>query len=342
VREDFGRGVAAVKKRLAEEMYQMDQWVNPVTLARQFGYAPDPNVAGRKYLVLDREKHGAATETVWVVIEPDGSGRFLRSNGTVETPQEFARGETDGTPKAVRQALGVSLASETPADEARLPRVCEPERKAALTTYLAQWSPSFDERGWLADHSLKAGVVWDDRFEGRWDERMGSGQMFLFRDEFGISGVDLLRDGQTTSIGLPGIWKTNNVDTASRLVFVSSPVEAMSHAQVIGESGTAYVCTNGTSWTVQQTEELIRMAAQVAERGGLVANAVTNNPELSRQVNQQVLTNVGDENSQTVTPSGADSWNTLAERGLRQEMKLKLEAERREREQRSDGWKISF
>lgn len=320
----------------------MDQWVNPVTLARKFGYAPDPNYAGKKYLRLDREKPGGEGEDIWIVIESDGWGRFLRSNGTVETPQEFIRGETDGTPKAVRQALGASLASETPEDEAWLPRVCEPERKAALVTYLAEWNPSFDERGWMADHSLKAAVVREDRFEGRWDERRGSGQMFLFRDEFGISGVDLLRDGRTTSIGLPGIWKTSNVDTSSRLVFVSSPVEAMSHAQVTGESGVAYVCTNGTNWTVQQTEELVRMAAQAAERGGLVTNAVTNNPELSQRVEQEVLTNVGDENSQTVIPRGADSWNTLADRGVRQEVKLKLEAERHEREKHSDGWKFSF
>lgn len=342
VREDFGRGVAALTRRLAEDLDQLDWEVNPVTLARKFGYEPDPNVTGRKYLVLDREKQGGQSEEIWIVMEPDGSGRFLRSNGTVETAREFAGKETDGTPKAVRQALWASLAPATPADKAWLPPVCEPERKAAIVTYLAEWNPSFDERGWMADHSLKAGVVREDRFEGRWDERRGSGQMFLFRDEFGISGVDLLRDGRTTSIGLPGIWKTSNVDTSSRLVFVSSPVEAMSHAQVTGESGTAYVCTNGTNWTVQQAEELIRMATQAAEQGKLVANAVTNNPELSQRVEQEVLTNVGDENSQTVIPRGADSWNTLADRGVRQEVKLKLEAERHEREKHSDGWKFSF
>lgn len=131
---------------------------------------------------------------------------------------------------------------------------------------------------------------------------------------------------------------------SSRLVFVSSPVVAMSLAQLTRESGTAYVCTNGTSWTVQLGAELLRMAAQATDQGSLVTNAVTNKPELSQRVEQKVMTDVADENSQTVVPRGANSWNTLADRGVRQEWKLKLEAERREREKERDpkGWKISL
>lgn len=299
-----------MERRLA----RLELEVNPITLARKLGYTPVPDPTQKKYVEMKKKILDGTVDVVRIVIEQDGAPRFLFADGRNVGPRHIAFWATGGTPKTVRTFLRESLEAVSPTDKALLPLKCEKERLEAFKLFSANGKSGLDAQGWLADHSLREDTVRDNRFKGQWSDWKSPGLAFLYRDRFGLAGIDMVDGQQTISAGLPGIWKTNNTHTAGRLVIVSHPIEAMSHAQLDGDARTAYACASGAMWTADQLRDLSQLAAMVAARGGVVVNAVTLNREQWSTVNQFIMSDIPEENRQCQAPDALKSWNEQAAR----------------------------
>lgn len=96
-----------------------------------------------------------------------------------------------------------------------------------------------------------------------------------FDQDGGLCGYEIKGDGYTgfAKGGRKGIWRTPNLETASRIVVCESAIDALSHAQLRDDPDAGYVSLGGSLNDAQPdlVKELIRRAA---ERGAEVGIAV--------------------------------------------------------------------
>jgi len=96
-----------------------------------------------------------------------------------------------------------------------------------------------------------------------------------FDADGGLCGYEIKGDGYTgfAKGGRKGIWRTPNLETASRIVVCESAVDALSHAQLHDDPDAAYVSLGG-SLNDQQPDLVRALMRMAAERGAQVLIAV--------------------------------------------------------------------
>jgi len=92
--------------------------------------------------------------------------------------------------------------------------------------------------------------------------------VFPHRDRQGLCGAELKNEGFTGFLpgGEKGLWVSDGIGKAKRLVIVESALDAMSHAQATKDRDSGYVSIGG-SLSGHQRDLLKGMLAKAHERG---------------------------------------------------------------------------
>lgn len=124
---------------------------------------------------------------------------------------------------------------------------------------------------YLEGRGIEAATLADARFRGLVRQDARGNAVFPHFDRQGLSGYELKNNGFTgfSAGGSKALWVSTNAAHASRLVFVESAIDALSHAQLYPDPEAAYVSLGGNP--SPEALELARSAiAKAQERGAAV------------------------------------------------------------------------
>ena len=152
----------------------------------------------------------------------------------------------------------------------------EPDRqKVAALWNASAWNP---EHPYLIGRCIPVEVLADPRFFDTFRQDQRGNAVFWHRDRGGMCGYEL-RNSQFRSMcagSLKGLWYSNGLNSADRIVVAESPIDCLSHAALFpGDSG--YVSFGGCPGR-RQLDLLTGLLNKAVDRGAQIIIATDNDP----------------------------------------------------------------
>ena len=261
--------------------------INLVEYAGAHGYEIDRGESSRASVVMRR-----GVEKIIVATDVDGHGVFFSvrddsDNGSiidfVQHRQGFNLGQVR---KELRQWIAPSPSSYRPCvvlERTRKPEPSTLDRQQVLASWM-RMRPIYGQHTYLErDRKLSARILSDPRFSGmvRIDAR-GNG-VFPHYDRDGLAGFELKNVGFTgfSRGGVKALWHSSNLARARLVVVVESAIDALSHAQLVGNPGAAYFSTGGSMSEYQR--DLVGSAMSKAHARGATIIVATDSDEPGRK-----------------------------------------------------------
>lgn len=270
------------------ELDNFKQQINLVEYAGAHGYEIDRGESSRASVVMRR-----GIEKIIVATDLDGHGVFFSvrddtDNGSIIDFVQHRQGFNLGQ---VRKELRpwvtpVTSSSYRPGVTVEWVRKPEPstrDRQQVLANWM-RMHPIYGQHAHLErDRKLSARILSDSRFSGmvRIDAR-GNG-VFPHYDRDGLAGFELKNVGFTgfSRGGVKALWYSSNLARARLVVVVESAIDAISHAQLIGNPGAAYFSTGGSMSDYQR--DLVGSALSKAHARGATIIVATDADEPGRE-----------------------------------------------------------
>jgi hypothetical protein len=135
--------------------------------------------------------------------------------------------------------------------------------------------------------------------------------VFPHYDRQGLAGFELKNKDFTgfSKHGLKAVWHSVNLATAPCVVLVESAIDGMSHAQLTGGCGSAYLSTGG-SMSDHQRDLVRSVLTKAAERGAEIVLA-TDADEAGQKLAEQVQALAAGVKMSRQEPVGGKDWNEV-------------------------------
>jgi len=152
----------------------------------------------------------------------------------------------------------------------------EPDRQKVATLWnSARWTP---EHPYLIGRCIPLEVLADPRFFDTFRQDQRGNAVFWHRDRGGMCGYEMRNSGFRSMCAgsLKGLWYSNGLNSADRIVVAESPIDCLSHAALFpGDSG--YVSFGGCPGK-RQLDLLTGLLNKAADRCAQVIIATDNDP----------------------------------------------------------------
>jgi predicted heme/steroid binding protein len=308
--ETFKREVS-IGEYAAAQGYELD--------ARESSAASQVMRRGAEKIVVatDQDRHGIYFD----VHNPENSGTVI----------DFAQAETGGNIGQVRKQLRPYVGQDSgplpEAEQIKRPEPSTKDRAQQVAKYAQMQQP--ERSAYLEARGVDGKTQQDPRFAGTFRQDQRGNTVFPHYDEAGLSGYELKNQGFTgfSAGGEKALWHSTNIERAERVVVVESVIDAMSHAQVTGETGAAYISIGG-QMSEHQRDQLRNKLEQAHARGAQIEIA-TDNDDAGKRLGQQIRADSpAGAQLQQRTPSVGVDWNEQAQARQRAEAERKVEQER--------------
>lgn len=317
------RAIGNLKMQRADELERFKTEINLVEYAEVMGYEIDPKESSRASTVM---RNGG--DKIIVATGQDGHGVYfsVRNDADNGSIIDFVQRRKNLNLGQVRKELrpwigggGQRRQVERKPPEMR-PQKPEPSSKDRQRV-MAAWMGMRATEGhhpYLEDvRKIATTTLADKRFAGhvRMDARGNA--VFPHYDLDGLSGYELKNEGFTgfSKGGTKALWRSANLSYAPRVVFVESAIDAMSHAQLTGDTETAYVSTGGSMSDSQR--ELVRQVIERSAARGAEIVIATDADEAGQKLAQE-LAQLAPKglNLRQEEPQGAKDWNDMLQAAL--------------------------
>ena len=290
VARDAPRACGVLKMQRDDELTRFKTDINLAEYAQAQGYEIDKRESSRASTVLRRGQ-----DKIIVATDTDGHGIYfsVRDDADHGSIIDFVQRREGLNLGQVRKELrpwasGAAAPVQRPA--ATRPRKPEPS-SADRRQVLATWSkmqpqPDGGHPYLVEQRGIDPELLADPRFAGmvRIDARGNA--VFPHFDRDGITGYELKNEGFTgfAKHGEKALWHTANLGRAPRIVIVESAIDALSHAQISGDTDAAYVSVGGSMSDKQR--ELVRSMLEKA--GDVRIVLATDNDEAGDALAEQI------------------------------------------------------
>jgi hypothetical protein len=140
--------------------------------------------------------------------------------------------------------------------------------------------------------------------------------VFPHYDRQGLAGFELKNKGFTgfSKHGIKAVWHSVNLCTARCVVLVESAIDGMSHAQLTGDCGSAYLSTGGSMSDHQR--DLVRSVLARADKRGAEIVLATDADEAGQKLAEQVQALAAGVKMCRHEPAGGKDWNEVLTLGI--------------------------
>jgi hypothetical protein len=272
-RKTVGRGVEKVKENRADELTEFKIKINLAEYAGAVGYELDRAESSRNSLVMRRGE-----DKIIVATDADGHGVYFSvrddsDNGSIVDFVQRRKGLNLGqVRRELRPWLGRS--EDIPAHQ-RQPRAlpASKNRQGVIQSYSKMTVP--DGVPYLEERGIAVETLRDPRFCHviRTDKR--GNVVFPHYAATGLAGYELKNKNFTGFArgGEKALWRSANLETASRVIICESAIDCLSYAQVTGDAESAYISCAG-AMSQEQRKTLQSVITAALERGADVVSAV--------------------------------------------------------------------
>ena len=166
----------------------------------------------------------------------------------------------------------------------------------------------------IRDSCIPVDVLADLRFFDTFRQDQRGNAVFWHRDRGGMCGYEMRNNGFRSMCAgsLKGLWYTNGINSANRIVVAESPIDCLSHAALFpGDSG--YVSFGGCPGK-RQLDLLTGLLNKAADRGAQVIIATDNDPAGDQYA--ATLSALSPSPLRRIKPQSKD-WNADLAGGLR-------------------------
>ena len=254
----------------ADELARFKTQISLVDYAASRGYEVDRRESSRASVVM----RGPGEDKIVVATDADGHGVYFsvrdqRDSGSIIDFVQRRQGLNLGQ---VRKELRPWASPSFSYHPSGIGRESYPKPEPSsrdrhrVSLELARMRPAGEHR-YLKQRGLDRETLRDGRFAGAvWVDGRGNA-VFPHQDRQGWCGAEVKNEGFTgfLSGGEKGLWMSDGIARAERLVIVESGIDAMSHAQLSDRRDTGYVSIGG-SLSEHQRELLRGMLAKADKR----------------------------------------------------------------------------
>lgn len=311
----------------ADELERFKTEINLVEYAEATGYEIDPKESSRASTVM---RNGA--DKIIVATGRDGHGVYFSvrddaDNGSIIDFVQRRQGLNLGqVRKELRPWIGGGgqrrqVERKPPEMRPQKPEPSSKDRQQVLSAWMRMRAID-GHHPYLQDvRKLAATTLADKRFAGhvRIDGRGNA--VFPHYDLDGLTGYELKNEGFTgfSKGGTKALWRSANLGHAPRVVLVESAIDAMSHAQITGDTEAAYVSTGGSMNDSQR--ELVRQVIERSAARGAEVVLATDADEPGQKLAQE-LAKLAPEGLNLIReePQGAKDWNDVLQAALERQM----------------------
>ena len=300
-----------------DELLRFKSEINLVEYAESQGYEIARRESSRSSTVMRR-----GDDKVVVATAEDGHGIYFSvrdesDNGSIIDFVQRRLGLSLGqVRRELRPWIGGGRATQRvhrrpEAERPPKPTPSTSDRQAVLAAWM-KMRPAAGRHAYLErERKLSIETLSDPRFIGmvRLDARGNA--VFPHYDVDGLSGYELKNEGFTGFAvgGVKAVWHSSNLRDAPRVVLVESAIDAMSHAQLTGDSQAGYVSIGGAMSPYQRTL-VQRVLARAAERGVEIVIATdADQPGEKLATEMEALAPAGATLSRQRPAAGFKDWN---------------------------------
>lgn len=289
------RAIGVLKMRRSDELNRFKTDINLVEYAQSNGYEIDAAESSRSSVVM---RNGS--DKIIVSTELDGHGVYfsVRDNADNGTIIDFVQRRQGLNLGQVRKVLrpwigggGQRRQVNRKPLEARpyKPEPSSKDRQQVLSAWMRMRVTGGHHPYLQNVRKLSATTLTDKRFADhvRIDERGNA--VFPHYDLDGLAGYELKNEGFTgfSRGGTKALWRSANLGHAPRVVLVEAAIDAMSHAQLTGDTEAAYVSTGGSMSDSQR--ELMRQVIERSLARGAEVVIATDSDEPGRQLARELV-----------------------------------------------------
>ena len=331
-----------------DELERFKTGINLAEYAERQGYQIDRKDSSRASTVMRQGE-----DKIVVATSQDGHGIYFSvrdgtDHGSIIDFVQRRQGLNLGQVRqALRPWLAPSSSSYRPtverkpeAERARKPAPSTADRQQVLAVWMTL-QPAQGRHPYLEnERGLSPATLADPRFIGMVRQDAKGNAAFPHYDKLGLAGYELKNKGFTgfSKHGSKAIWHSANLATAPRVVIVESAIDAMSHAQLTGESekDIAYLSTGG-SMSAHQRELVRGVLAKAAGRGAEIVLAADRD-EAGQKLMQEVA-RLAPEGTRLFSqePSHGKDWNEQLQEHERRRRLQEREQAQEKVKQRSRG-----
>lgn len=261
-----------MRQHRTDELEQFKSQINLAEYAAAQGYQLDRGESSRNSAVMRRESDG---DKIIVATGERGFGIYFsvrddNDNGTivdfVQSRQGFNLGQVR---KELRPWIG---AEPLPVPERiKKPEPSSSDRQQAIRAWSQMQPQPKGGHPRLQERGISSEILEDPRFRQviRQDQRGNA--VFPHYDEAGLSGYEL-KNRDFTGFSRGGekrLWITSNIEHAPRVVVTESAIDALSHAEITGDTEAAYISIGGQP-SPEQWQALTAKLTEAQERGASV------------------------------------------------------------------------
>ena len=228
----FDRGITQMATNRADELERFKREINLAEYASGQGYELVKAESSRNSYVMRRESDN---DKIIVATDTDGHGIYFsvrndRDNGSIIDFVQKRQGLNLGQ---VRQALRPEIGEQRTIRQASMnkPQTSTRDTQRALLSWSRATAAPEHEN--LQARGISTDTLQDNRFAQvvRQDERRNA--LFAHYDRQGLCGFEIKNHGFTgfAAGGQKGLFYSTNIQTAERVVFTESALDALSHAE---------------------------------------------------------------------------------------------------------------
>lgn len=315
-------GVVKVKRE--DELERFKTGINLVEYAASMGYQLDKKSSSRNSKVMENGE-----DKIVIATGKTGHGIYFSVTDDTDCGSiiDFIQRRQRLNLGQVRRALRKWEGSDRPIPEKSLEKPVPSEKDIQQVIAVYAKAASGIPNYIVKNRGIDAKTIKDPRFASVVRVDAHRNAIFPHFNESGLCGYELKNEGFTgfAKGGQKGLWYTSNIIRADKIVICESAIDALSHAQVHGDSDAAYVSIAGTM-NDRQPELIRQIFKNAASRGARVVLA-TDNDETGNRLVQQ-MTEWAKEAGAACTidrPSGGfKDWNEcLMERQRQEQLSVK-------------------
>jgi 5S rRNA maturation endonuclease (ribonuclease M5) len=242
------RGVRRMSEDLAAELDHFKRDINLAAFAADSGYALDRTRSSRRCLIMAN----ARGDKIAISRQINGhwtyfSVRDEQDNGSII---DFIQRRNGSSLGEVRKSLRAWMGEQPRKSWGEVPKDLSPTDRDGATM-LREWHKT---KGVVGDHRFLAqrglsGIGDDATFTGTIRSDARGNVVFPHYDADGeLSGFEIRNHGFKgfSSGGRKGLWRSNKVSGAQRVVICESPLDCMAYHRLRGDDATLYLATGGS------------------------------------------------------------------------------------------------
>lgn len=277
-----------MRENRADEITQFKANINLAEYAASRGYELDRRESSRSSAVL----RGPGDDKLIVATDQDGHGVYFSvrddaDNGSIIDFIQRRQGLNLGqVRRELRPWIGVGSMPVPERSRIQKPAPSTADQRQVIAKYVAMDAPA--SHSYLEQRGIAAATQRDARFAGSFRADARGNAVFPHWSEDGLVGYELKNEGFTgfAAGGQKAIWHSMNLDRAERVVVVESAIDAMSHAQVTGDTDAAYISIGGQMSDHQRSELGVKISA--AHERGATIEVATDSDEAGQKLGQKV------------------------------------------------------